>query len=270
MKILIFWDIYWRVWRKAFLKEFKNLKQKYEADFCIACVDNLSSGRWAIEKHAVELEKAWVDLMTSWDHFFDNISKIRDYLNLENPKMIRPANYYDTEFYKIPGVGYKVLEKDGKKVLFVHLLSGSCMRDMVYNPFLKLQEIIDLHKDENIKNIIVDFHREFTAEIYWMAFCFDWKISFVYWTHTHLQTNDEMILDNGTWVIWDVWMSWSQFSVIWATLESVQRRFFSGLNKWKIEQSLDERYVVNGIFVETDDNTWKTISLEKIRINSKL
>ena len=82
MKILIFWDIYWRVWRKAFLKEFKNLKQKYEADFCIACVDNLSSGRWAIEKHAVELEKAWVDLMTSWDHFFDNISKISFSSNL--------------------------------------------------------------------------------------------------------------------------------------------------------------------------------------------
>lgn len=268
MKLLIFWDIYWRIWRNAFLKEFSALKEKYSPDFSIACVDNISSGRWPIEKHVKMLENVWVDLMTSWDHIFDNTKKITEYLSVENPKLIRPANYYETEFLDIPGVGYRILEKNWKKICVVHLLASNTMRDSVYNPFLKLKEIVS-QIDEKMP-IVVDFHKEFSADIYWMWFSFDGEISFVYGTHTHLQTNDEMILDNWTWMIWDVWMSWSQFSVIWATLESVQKRFFSWINKWKIEQSLDKRYVLNWVYIEIDDENFKTKKIEKIRINSTL
>lgn len=268
MKILIFWDIYWRIWRNAFLHELPNLKQKYNPDFIIANVDNISSWRGPIEKHIIELEKAWVDLMTSWDHVFDNMEKITDYLNKSNSKLIRACNYYETSDFVIPWKGYKIIEKAWKKLLVIHLLSSNWMRDLVYNPFLKLEEILKNPELINVNWIIVDFHKEFTSEMYWMAMSFDWKISFWYWTHTHIQSNDEMIFDNWTWVINDVWMSWSLYSVIWATLSSVKSRFFNWINKWKIEQSLDHRYVVNWVFVEIEDK--KCVNIEKIRIRWKL
>ena len=75
MKILIFWDIFWRIWRWALKKELPKLKEKYNPDFIIANVDNASSGRWIIEKHALNLEGMWIDVMTWGDHIFDNFDK---------------------------------------------------------------------------------------------------------------------------------------------------------------------------------------------------
>ncbi|HBA44455.1 TPA: hypothetical protein DEG21_02510 [Patescibacteria group bacterium] len=42
--------------------------------------------------------------------------------------------------------------------------------------------------------IIVDYHRETTAEIYAMSEFLSSRVSFIYGTHTHVQTNDEHIL----------------------------------------------------------------------------
>lgn len=263
MKILIFWDIYGRIWRNAFLKELPILKQKYQPDFTIVNVDNISSWRWAILKHVVELAEAWVDLMTSWDHVFDNIDKIKDYLNMPNSKLIRPCNYFESQEFKIPWVWYKILQKDGKNLLVIHIISNSWMKDGCYNPFLKIGDLLNELWLEKFDWIIVDFHKEFSSEIYGMAMSYDSKISFIFWTHTHIQSNDDMILDGGTWLINDVGMSWSMYSVIWATLSSVKQRFFTWINKWKIEQSLDPRYVVNWVYVELQDK--KCVKIEKIK-----
>ena len=59
------------------------------------------------------------------------------------------------------------------------------------------------------------------------------------------------------------------FSVIWADFNSVKKRFLTGINKGKIEQQLDENYVVNGICVEIWADR-KVVNLEKIRIRGKL
>ncbi len=268
MKILIFWDIYGRVGRNAFLRELPTLKQKYSPDVIIVNVDNISSGRWPIEKHLRELEKAWVDIMTAWDHIFDNMERVGEYLNQKDARIIRAANYYETKELFIPWVGEKIIEKNGKKMLLVHLLSANAMRDLVYNPFLKLREILQKHSQETFDAIVVDFHKEYTSEIYGMGLSFDWEISFAYGTHTHIQSNDELILDWGTGLMNDVGMSGSLHSVIGADLSSVQARFFSGINKGKIEQSLDERYVVNGAFIEVENK--KCTLIEKIRIRGKL
>lgn len=263
MKILIFWDIYWRIWRNAFLKELPKLREEYNPDFVVVNVDNISSWRGPIEKHVKELEYAWVDIMTSWDHIFDNLDKISDYLDKSNSKLIRPANYFESSHFYIPWKWYKIVEKNWKKLLVIHLLSGSWMRDSVYNPFLRLEEILKIIPREEYDWVIVDFHKEYTSELYWMWMIFDWKLWFVFGTHTHIQSNDDLILDWWTWLMNDIWMSWSLHSVIWADLSSVKKRFLSWINKWKIEQSLDSRYVVNGVFVELENG--RCIKIDKIR-----
>lgn len=268
MKILVFGDIVWRIWRSAFKENINSLISKYSADFVIVNWENLTSWRWPIEKHIREMENYNIDLFTWWNHSFDNESKISDYMNLEDSKLIRPANFYETDLYKIPWKGYKILEKRWNKLLVINLMSSVMMRDQMYNPFLKINEIIEEVWRDNVDAIVVDFHRETTSEICAMWFHLDWIASLVYWTHTHLQTNDEMILDNWTWLIWDVWMTWSMYSVIWAEFESVKKRFLTGIQKWKIDQSLDSRYVLNWLFVEIEDK--KCIDIEKIRIRWKI
>lgn len=267
MKVLIFWDIYWRIWRNAFLKEYKDLVLKYSPDFIIANIENISSWRWPIEKHIKELDnKCDIDVYTSWNHIFDNYFDIKDYLDRDNSKMIRPANYYENEFNYFPWKWYKIVEKNGKKLLVINIMSKTFMKDDVYNPFLKINEMLKEIDLSDINGIIVDFHRETTAEIYALWFFLDWKVSFIYGTHTHIQTNDELIMPKQTGILTDVWMSWPLYSVIWVDYESIKHRFLWGVLWWKMEQCLDKNYVVSWCLVEIDEKTKECINIEKIRI----
>ena len=266
MKVLIFWDIYWRIGRKAFLKHIGELKEKYSPDFVIANVDNITSWKGIIEKHAKLLENAWVDLMTSWDHIFDNFEKIKDYLSKEDSKLIRPLNFYNSS---LQGQWYKILEKNWKKLLVVHLLDEIFMWHKVNNPFLELQKIIKKFENTKLDWVIIDFHKEVSSSTYALAFFLEDKASFVFGTHTHIQSNDELILASWIWILNDVWMSWPLYSVIWASYDSVKNRFLTGINKWKIEQELkDKHYVVSAVVVEIEN--MKCVNIEKIRIRWEL
>ena len=269
MKILIFWDVYGRIWRAALKKELPILKEKHKPDFVVVNIENCTSWRWPIEKHALELESLWIDVMTWWDHIFDNLDRINDYLDKEDSKLIRPANLYESESYKTLGKWYKIVENNWKKLLVVHLLWEVFINHKVTNPFFKIDEILEKTKNDNIDWIIIDFHKETTAEGYWLAFYLDWKVSFVFWTHTHIQTNDELILPNWTGILSDVWMNWPLFSVIWADYKTVEKRFLTWIGKWKISQCLDKNYVVNWAIVEIWDDS-KCKNIEKIRIRGKL
>lgn len=265
MKVLIFWDIYWKVGRAALKKELPMLKRKYNPDFVIANVDNISSWRWPVEKHIVEMEKLWIDAMTWGDHIFDNLSRIKDTLEEKDSKLLRPANFYESEHYKVPGRWYKILEKNGKKLLLIHLLWEVFMKFNVENPFIKVDSILKEFKHEKLDWIIIDFHKEVTSEWYGMSFFLNWRVSFIYWTHTHVQTNDDIILPNWTGIISDVWMVWSIYWVIWADYNSVEKMFLTWINKWKIEQSLDKNYIVNWVYLEIWEDL-KSNKIEKIRI----
>jgi len=269
MKILIFWDIYWRIWRKAFIKNFNELKNKYSPDFIIVNPENISSWRGPILKHMQELDKFEIDVYTLWNHTFDN-QDTAIYLEKPNSKMIRPANYYESEYFCIPGSGYKIVEKNWKKLLVINLMSSIFMRDEMYNPFLKVDEILKSFNLDDFNWIIIDFHRETTSEIYAMSMFLDWKISFLFWTHTHIQTNDELILPWWTGLLTDVGMSWPLYSIIWADFEKIKSRFLSWILKWKIEQALGEDYVVSACVIEIDEKTKKCLNIEKIRIIWKL
>lgn len=265
MKVLIFWDVYGRIWRKWLKKELPLLIKKYSPDFVIANVDNATSAKWIIEKHAIELEKMWIDIMTSWDHIFDNFGKIKDYLDDKNSKLLRVANYYNNE---IEWKWYKIFEKNWKKLLMIHLIWEVFMPWNYFNPFLKAKEILQEYKNEKIDGVIIDFHFEATAEWAWLAYYLDGDVSFIFWTHTHVQTNDDLILRKWTWFITDVWMNGPLYSIIWADFESVRPRFLEGIVRSKLEQSLDENYLVSWVYVEIGDDK-KCKKIEKIKIKWK-
>ena len=153
MKILIFWDIFWRIWRKALEKELEGLKEKYSPDFIVASVDNITSWRWAVEKHILEMERLGIDIATWWDHILDNEKYIEDYLEKEDGILIRPANFYKSAHYKIPWKWYKIVEKNWKRLLVIQLMWEVFMKYNMYNPFLKIEKIQDKFKDKKINLI---------------------------------------------------------------------------------------------------------------------
>lgn len=270
MKILAFGDIYGRVWRRAFLEYFPLLQREYTPDFTIVNVDNITSGRGAIEKHAREIIGAGVDVLTWWDHIIDNLKNITEYLDADNSPLLRPANLGESPEFRFPGVGHRVVEKDGKKLLVIHLLGHAFMDKFnARNAFLEADAILEQYKNTDIKHVVVDFHKEATAEIQGLARYLDGRISAIFGTHTHIQTNDDVILPGGTGLLGDAGMIWPLNGVIGAEFDSVKKMFLTGIFKWKIEQNLDPEYLINGVFFELDD-AGKCIKIEKIRATGTL
>lgn len=267
MKILVFGDLFWKIGRNALLQEIGNIRKEYAPDFVIVNGENMTSWRGPIEKHMKDVHDIGVDVFTSGDHFLDNEKNLKPYIEREDCKLIRPANYYESEYYSIMWDGYKILEKWWKKLLVINLISETFTRDHVYNPFLKADEILKKIEKSWIKidASIIDFHKEVASEWYGLAHFLDWRVSFIFWTHTHIQTNDENILEWGTGLISDVWMVWAQNSIIGSDYNSLKKRFLTGINKWKIEQSLNKNFIMNGACVTIDDATGKCTHIEKIK-----
>jgi calcineurin-like phosphoesterase len=59
-------------------------------------------------------------------------------------------------------------------------MSSTFLRDQVYNPFLKIHEILKSFDLNGFSGIIIDFHKEVTSEIYAMSMFLDGKISFLF------------------------------------------------------------------------------------------
>jgi calcineurin-like phosphoesterase len=62
----------------------------------------------------------------------------------------------------------------------------------------------------------------------------------------------------------DIGMNWPFESVIWADFQSVRNRFITGLQRWKIEQKLSGKYIINALLVEINIQTWMSETIENI------
>jgi calcineurin-like phosphoesterase len=72
---------------------------------------------------------------------------------------------------------------------------------------------------------VVDFHAEATSEKGAMGWFLDGRVSAVFGTHTHVQTADERLLDQGTAFITDIGMTGARRSVLGRKVEATIERF---------------------------------------------
>ena len=117
---------------------------------------------------------------------------------------------------------------------------------------------------EKTNHILVDFHAETTSEKIAMGWHLDGRASIVLGTHTHVQTNDDTILPNGTAYITDVGMTGPKDGVLGMKSDAVLYKFTT---------QLPARFVVSegpwhlhAISVQLDDSTGKATKIEKVRL----
>jgi len=260
MKILAIGDVIGSPGRTYLKENLQNIKKEYEIDFIIANGENSSGGLGMNLKSATELFDAGVNAITLGNHTWrkKEILKV-----LDDNRIIRPINYLP----KTPGVGYRILNANGKRILIINAV-GRVYMDPVNNPFIAVKNAVtDLAEKADI--IIVDFHAEATSEKKAMGFILDGKVNLVFGTHTHVQTADDTILPKGTAYITDIGMTGPKDSIIGADKSIVINTFLTEIPDKKPVASGE--CMLNGIILEIDNETNKTLSISRINkwLNSR-
>lgn len=228
------------------------LKEKFKADFVIANVENAAGGFGVTPEMSRKIFAYGVDVQTSGNHIWDRMA-ILEYIDQE-PRLLRPDNYPKT-----PGSGVYIAEKDGVKMAVVNLMGRTYMLN-IDCPFKQATKILSsVSKETNI--IFVDFHAEATSEKQAFLYHLDSRVSAIVGTHTHVQTADEFVTENGTAYITDAGMTGAYESVIGMTIGPSLGRFLTGLPKRFTAASNDVK--IAGAVVSIDTKTGKALSIQR-------
>ncbi|MFZ5800847.1 MAG: TIGR00282 family metallophosphoesterase, partial [Candidatus Omnitrophota bacterium] len=225
------------------------LKEEFGIEMIVANAENAAGGAGLTPTIADELFKAGCDVLTTGDHIWDR-REINNYLNA-TPLLLRPANFPEGA----PGKGWCLFKTaSGINVAVVNLEGRVFMRYQIDCPFKTVKNILEQLRDK-AGIILVDMHCEATSEKMAMGHFLDGAVSAVVGTHTHIQTADEKILNNGTAYITDLGMTGPYDSVIGQRKEKIIERFISGLPT-RFEVASEEALLC-GAVLEIDDKSGK-------------
>ncbi len=256
MKILAIGDVVGANGCDFLRKTLPSFKRNNGIDLCIANGENSAQGNGILPQSAEHLLTSGADIITTGNHAFRRF-EIYNKFDEEGYPLIRPANFYRTAH----GKGCYIIDKGFMKIAVINL-SGTVYLENNDNPFDCIDRILDEVSDCRIK--IVDFHAEATAEKRAMGFYLDGKVSAIFGTHTHVQTNDAQVLPLGTGYITDIGMTGPVQSVLGITPSLAIEKIRTNLPV-RFENP-DGECKMEGCIFEIDNKTGKTIKAEAVSV----
>jgi metallophosphoesterase (TIGR00282 family) len=242
--------------RTAVQQLLPSLREKLSVDFCVVNGENAADGLGITPKIAERLLATGADVITLGNHTWRR-REIVPYLS-GTERVIRPANYSR----HAPGRGLTVIPaRNGTKVAVINLL-GDLYLEPVVNPFEIVDELVEEAQRET-PVIIVDFHGEATSEKVAMARWLDGRVTAVFGTHTHIQTNDARVQPGGTAAVTDAGMTGPHDSVIGVVAELAIERMRTGIPVPFTTAEGDVR--LEGVLVESD-GSGRARSCELVRV----
>lgn len=256
MRILAVGDLVGEAGLNKLQEELPKMIEKENIDFVVVNAENVAGGMGITTKDFNTLLKLPIDVMTMGNHTWGK----KDIFGfIDNPKLIRPANYSAG----VPGKGFAILECKNKKIAVINLIGRTDMNVLSENPFIVAEQLVEKLKKE-VDIIIVDFHAEATAEKIAMKYFLEGKVSAIFGTHTHVQTADEEVTEKGTGYITDIGMTGPKNSVIGMDAQASIKRFVTSLpERYKVAEG---EAMLNGCIFAINDETNRTDNIIRIRI----
>ena len=255
MKILAVGDLVGENGTQKLIENLKNIQEAEKIDITIVNAENAAGGSGLSTVLYTKLARQNIDVLTMGNHTWGK----KDIFSIMNDSeiLIRPANYSR----EVPGVGYRVFEKNGKKILVVNLIGRVGMAEQSNSPFECIDDIL---KTVEHDVVIMDFHAEATAEKRAMAYYVDGRVNVLFGTHTHVQTADEEIFENGLGFITDLGMTGPKNSVIGMNVEASLKRFTTSIpERYKLA---DGECQLNSVVFELDDKTLKCKKIYRVNL----
>lgn len=203
---------------EIFGRKLRSTMAKHSADFCIVNGENADQTGIKPPK-AMQLFDAGADVITLGNHAFAK-TDIFDTLD-EDHRILRPENFGPGH----PGVGVNVFEINGFRLAVASLIGRVDMSFLCENPFFAADRLIESLKGR-ADGFVIDFHAEATSEKIAFGRYVAGRVSAVFGTHTHVQTNDACIR-SGTGYITDIGMTGADESVIGISVETATEAFLT-------------------------------------------
>ena len=254
MRILAVGDLAGECGLNRLKQTLPRIKEEKMIDFVIVNAENVSGGMGITIKDFNELLKLGIDVITMGNHTW---AKKDIFEFIDNPKLLRPANYSKG----IVGKGMNIYECKGKKIAVINLIGRTDMNVLSENPFTVVENLL---KEIKVDIVIIDFHAEATAEKIAMKYFLDGKATVLFGTHTHVQTADEDITKKGLGYITDLGMTGPKESVIGMNKEASIKRFLTSLpERYKVAEG---ESIFNACIFEINEDNCRTIKIERINL----
>lgn len=243
--------------REVLKKHLALVREQHHVDAVIANGENAAGGFGLTVQTADEMFAAGVDFITSGNHIWDK-REFRGALD-ETDRILRPANYPPGS----PGRGAGTFSVNGVTVAVVNLM-GRVFMPPVDDPFRLGRELVDeLRAITPV--IVVDVHAEATSEKMALGRWLDGRVSFLYGTHTHVQTADEQIFPGGTAYLTDVGMTGPSDGVIGMESAAVIERFTSAVSERFTVQKTGTRQFCAAV-AKVDVVTGRALDVKRITL----
>ena len=254
MKILFIGDIVGNSGLNFLKEKMPYLRSDYKPNIVVVNAENTTNGKGLSLKDYKELMTLNIHALTMGNHTYRN-PKINTFI--DDSKIARPMNILNQK-----GKGYIDINYNGKIITVINLIGTIYMNIdcELANPYQTVDNFLRNHKSDYV---IVDMHAETTSEKLAMGHFLDGRVDAVLGTHTHVQTNDAMVLPNKTLYVSDVGMTGPKNGILGVRKEVIIDRFLNdGKEPFKLDDSLEQQ--LNGVLLDITDNPKITlIHLEK-------
>lgn len=256
-RILALGDVVGRPGRKALQCKLSDLKKEHKIDVTIINGENSAGGAGIDFTCAREIREAGADFITLGDHTWQRNEATK--LLADNPEwIVRPANYPPAA----AGKGYAIKVFGNLKIGILNLMGRVFINQVLDCPFRIADSILE-GPLKNCDLIVVDVHAEATSEKIALGNYLDGRVSLVFGTHTHVQTADEVILQNGTAFISDLGMCGPIKSVLGMATNVSIDRFLTGMKQ--SYEVADGPAELQGVVVEIDTSKKRAVSIQRLR-----
>src|SRR5712691_4892062 len=253
IRVMYIGDVVGQPGRRALHEKLEHVVDREKIDFTIVNIENAAGGFGVTEAIVEELERLSIHAFTSGNHIWDKKEFVDNYDQYD--QVIRPANYPAGN----PGKGKIVRQTAAGVNVAVLQLMGNVFMPPCDNPFHCADREL---KEIDAKVIIVDIHGETTSEKMAMGRYLDGRVSAVLGTHTHVQTADEQIFENGTAFICDAGMCGPVRSILGREIEPIVGRFVSNLPAAFPVAHGEAR--LRGVLVEIEETTGRARRITRV------
>ena len=256
MRILLIGDVFSNVGRSMLQNNLKQIKDDYGINFTIINGENIAHGNGITKKYYDFLLSLGTSVVTLGNHGFSNTEIFRWINDVKN--LVRPLNYGEN----VPGTGYVTINYNGVKITVFQVLGRTFDNTSLDCPFKVTEELL---KKVDSDIYICDFHGETTSEKIAYGLYFDGKVNIIAGTHTHVQTNDAHILNNGTMYITDLGMTGARDGVIGVDPMMISAKFITGLPCRHIPMDKGKKQLC-GLIIEINEVTHKVTNFEVVNM----